>query len=139
MTHSMSNKDDIRVTVFYDGACPFCKNYAAYQKLKTSFTELTLINLREAPPGVMQQLKTLGFNPDLGVVVKTVTNGVEEWLTQSDATWFFAQHTAGVKGVKVWWIVDVLSENKTLSKMFYPLFYMVRTVTVRLLNINTKF
>jgi protein-disulfide isomerase len=44
------------VTVFYDGACPFCSAYVRMVRLRKAAGEVRLIDAREGGPIVMEAL-----------------------------------------------------------------------------------
>lgn len=57
------------VKVFYDGECPFCKNYVKYYRLKDAAGQVELINIREDEPA-FTLLTDKGFDLDEGMVVE---------------------------------------------------------------------
>lgn len=58
----------MRMTIYYDGECPFCSRFARFQKLQHNVEEVRLVDLRNAEPD-RQQLQALGYDLDKGMVL----------------------------------------------------------------------
>lgn len=57
------------ITVFYDGDCPFCRQYVRYIRLQETVGPVRLEDLRQNC-ALQQQLQRQGFNLDEGMVVQ---------------------------------------------------------------------
>ncbi|MCR9276351.1 MAG: DUF393 domain-containing protein [Pseudomonadaceae bacterium] len=62
-----SNRTAIRL--IYDGECPFCRRYVAFVRLNENYA-VELVDAR-AHPGLYQELLSLGFDLDEGMVMET--------------------------------------------------------------------
>ena len=58
------------VTVYYDGACPFCSRYVRLLRLRRTAGKVDLVDLRD-DAGVRRDLQDAGFDPDQGMIVET--------------------------------------------------------------------
>lgn len=81
-----------KISIFYDGDCPLCSNYAKYQELAKVAEEVELRNLREEKEESIHCLLDQGVNPDRGMVVRvTYSRGPETLLfSGKDAVQFLA-------------------------------------------------
>ena len=58
------------VTVYYDGACPFCSRYVRLLRLRRTAGQVDLVDLR-GDAGIRRDLQDAGFDPDQGMIVET--------------------------------------------------------------------
>lgn len=111
-----------KVTILYDGECPFCAAYVKMARLKSLSGEVNLLDARQHPALVAQHASE-GREIDQGMVVEI-----------DGATYF--------GGEAVWAINALLSPSPLMrlvsSKPFlvfiYPAMRAVRNATVRLLG-----
>jgi predicted DCC family thiol-disulfide oxidoreductase YuxK len=117
--------------VYYDGDCPFCRSYVAYQKATTVFDGFTLVDLRKIEPSDLEVLKKQGVNPAEGIIMKIVTGeGDTRWVKKSEATYLFSFFNTNMGSKNLWWLVNFLSSSEKHAKFWYPIFYWIRNLTV---------
>lgn len=58
------------MVVFYDGHCPLCSRYARFQRARELGVKLQVVNLREADPIALQELRDAGLQLEAGVIIK---------------------------------------------------------------------
>lgn len=61
--------NDPRLTVVYDGECPFCSNYVRLMALRRSVGPVALIDARAGGP-LVEDIRQLGYDLDAGMVVR---------------------------------------------------------------------
>jgi predicted DCC family thiol-disulfide oxidoreductase YuxK len=66
--HTKLKTDRMRMTIYFDGECPFCSRFAHFQELQRNVEEVRLINLRDATAD-RRRLESLGFDLDKGMVL----------------------------------------------------------------------
>lgn len=125
-------KENNKITVIYDGDCPFCKNFVMVANLRKSYETLRLINARQTDNEAVQFVRNNGYDLNKGMIVMLE----DKILYGSDAANFIAVHCKeGLVGN----IYRLLLRNKTLAKWIYPIltglrrmyFFIVRKDLIR--------
>ena len=96
-----------RMVIYYDGDCPFCRNYVLYQRLKAQTESLQLVDLRLDVTAQNKMMKQ-GYDLDEGMLV--VDGG--RCFHGANALLYLAENFRGM---------DVLLSRPWLAKMSYPL------------------
>lgn len=122
------------ITIYYDGDCPFCSHYVAYQRLQKTLGNITLVDLRQHPE-CLQGLLASGLNPDQGMVVELEGRRV----AGAEAM----QLLASMSGTSGFWnrINYYLFANHYLALLIYPFLRLGRNLTLLLLGrspLNTQ-
>lgn len=58
----------MRITIYYDGQCPFCRNYILFAAVSRRAANLHLVDLRESREDRLH-FEAQGYNPDEGMIV----------------------------------------------------------------------
>jgi len=115
-----------RLTVIYDGDCPFCSRYVQFCRLRETF-DVELVDAR-AHPDVAAELWSKGYDLDAGMVVQfegRAHHGAEAmWLlsTLSSKSGLWNRSFAAV------------FRNRRLAGILYPVLRAGRNLTLRLLG-----
>lgn len=104
----------MKIELFYDKDCPFCKSYANYIKLKKSH-ELVLFNARQELEKI-EEFKTLGFDINNGFIIRVEKNKIYQ----------------GVYAIE---FLNDLAENK----IFFPNNYFFRNIIYPIIKQFRKF
>lgn len=112
-----------KITLVYDGDCPFCARYAALLRFKKAAGDVTMINAREHPE-VVSELQSKGINIDKGMALTVDdriyhgSDALHQVALMSSRSTLFNQFTAAV------------FKSKVLSKIFYPVLKAARRVAL---------
>ncbi len=120
----------MELKIFYDGDCPFCQQYVKLLRLKSSVTTFELVDLRKATDS-KALFTELGYDLDNGMVAQL--DGVVHYgadaintiaMLSTPSTWFNSANA-------------ILLRNRYTANFFYPLFRMIRWLTLLLLGKKT--
>lgn len=117
--------DQILLSVYYDGDCPFCHNFVSVMRLKQTYN-VRLIDLRDHDDHVAR-FQSLGYNLNHGMIVE-----LNEHIYFADE----AVHILGVlsaPGLRGT-IFRVLFGSARISKLLYPFLKVGRNLTLRILR-----
>ncbi len=112
------------VTIFYDGACPFCTNYAMLLRLRQTAGPVALVDARSGDPRVAAALAR-GIDLDQGFLV--IYGGRD--YTGAEAAHLLALLAEG--GAFFNRIVNLLLRTPERARVFYPLLRAVRNLALR--------
>lgn len=119
----------LEVRVIYDGACPFCDDYARYQKLRAATDRLELVDARSRPE-VLAEHSIAPAELEDGMVV--VSNG--RLHRGADAMHELAQLTE--PPAKPWIrLVAAVSQSRALARLAYPFLRMGRRIALIFLGV----
>lgn len=112
-------KETNKVTIIYDGECPFCTNFVMVANLRKSYESLRLINARQTDNETVQFVRENGYDLNKGMIVMLE----DKILYGSDAANFIAIHCKeGLVGN----LYRQLLRNKILAKWIYPILTRLR-------------
>eukprot|EP01029_Cantina_marsupialis_P018075 TRINITY_DN41123_c1_g1_i1.p1 TRINITY_DN41123_c1_g1~~TRINITY_DN41123_c1_g1_i1.p1 ORF type:complete len:116 (+),score=0.24 TRINITY_DN41123_c1_g1_i1:563-910(+) len=114
----------MKIELYYDKECPFCKSYANYIKLK-KMHELTLLNARENINAI-KKFRNQGFDIDEGFIVKVDDNKIYQG---SNAIVFL--NTIAEKKI-------YFKDNLFFKNFIYPFAKALRKVLLFFLGKKTK-
>lgn len=117
--------------IFYDGKCPFCKNYVAMLRLKAANT-VHLVDARnpQEHKELLQSLVNKGYNLDDGMLVyhnENIFHG-------GDALHYLA--LLSTKSTPFNLITAWLFQSSYRARFLYPLLRAGRNFTLRLLGVS---
>lgn len=113
------------ISIYYDGFCPVCTNYVAFQRIRAEFN-FNLINIRENPV-VAKKYNSQGYNLDTGMLVEIndqIFYGAEAMIMLSSL------QNDSILG-RFW---RYCFKNKRLTKALYPLFLTGRNILLFILR-----
>jgi predicted DCC family thiol-disulfide oxidoreductase YuxK len=116
-----------RLTIIYDGDCPFCSSYVSHVRLRDVVNELQYIDAREGGEVVKEAVRK-GFHLDDGMIV--IIDGVYHY--GADALTALASLTSPIDAFNR--ISAKLLTSPTLSRTIYPFLRFGRNVTLRVLG-----
>lgn len=119
----MNDLTGSKITIYYDGECPFCRSYVDYADLKRRYGQVELIDARHAP-GKTADFLAAGYNLDDGFIVEI--NG--ELRSGGDAMWVI--HSALTPKDKA--IAHIRSRR--FLNFIYPALRVGRNLILRLLG-----
>lgn len=120
----------MELKIFYDGDCPFCQKYVKLLRLKSSVTTLEIVDLRKATDS-KALFTELGYDLDNGMVAQL--DGVAHYgadaintiaMLSTPSTWFNSVNA-------------ILLRNRYSANFFYPIFRMMRWLTLLMLGKKT--
>ena len=113
-----------RAWLLYDGACPFCANYARLLYVREAIGELTLVDARAGGP-LVEEARRLGHDPDAGMALKL--DG--RWRFGSEALRELARHSRrrGLFGRAN----RLLFTPPGAARRWYPLLRLARRLALR--------
>jgi predicted DCC family thiol-disulfide oxidoreductase YuxK len=132
----VSGKRFASVTAFYDGACPLCSAYTAYQRLQQTADKVALVDAREMSMSEMKQLSSAGVDINAGMVVCTEEpNGALHFYSGAAAMKFLSAHDdrRGLRGHAHRWF-----RAQWFTRLAYPVLYQGRRVLLRLLRVPQR-
>ncbi len=116
------------INVFYDGECPFCRNFVKLLRLKETTQTVALHNLRDVPKAV-EWFARQGFDVDEGMIV-TVDQQV---FYGKDAVRILSEMSTESPLFNR--CVRFLLGGERRARYFYPLMVAGRNLTLRILAI----
>ena len=120
----------MKVRVVYDGDCPFCSDYAAYQRLREAGAELELLDARAH----RESLAAMGITAaDLEDGMVVFVDGTRH--DGADAMHALSQLT---RPPRRWWVraVAAITASRPLARAIYPALKLGRRIVLRLLGIE---
>lgn len=119
----------MKVTVIYDGACPFCNEYVRHQRLRAAVDELELVDAR-ANPEVLRAHAIDGKMLEDGMVV--IADGRQHH--GGDAVHLLAMLS---ESPRRWWVhaVAFASRSSPVARLLYPVLRSGRRIALTLLGI----
>lgn len=120
----------MKVRVVYDGDCPFCSDYAAYQRLRVAGGEIELVDAR-AHREALAAMGISGADLEDGMVV--FVDGVRH--DGADAMHALSRIT---QPPARWWVrlVGAVAGSRPLARTIYPALKLGRRIVLRLLGIS---
>jgi predicted DCC family thiol-disulfide oxidoreductase YuxK len=119
----------VKVTIVYDGACPFCSDYVRYQDLKASAQTVELVDAR-ADAQALDRYAIVASDLEDGMVV--IVDGVQYRGAA-------AVHTLSKLSriPRNWWVatVAVASRPLVLSRVLYPVLKLGRRIALTALRV----
>ena len=114
-----------RAWLLYDGACPFCANYARLLDVREAMGELTLVDARAGGP-LAAEARRLGHDPDAGMALK-LDDG--RWRFGGEALRELARHSRrrGFLGMAN----RLLLAPPGAARRWYPLLRLARRLALR--------
>ena len=118
-----------KVSIVYDGGCPFCSDYVRYQDLKASADSVELVDAR-TDAGALARYPIAPADLEDGMVV--IADGV---AYRGDAAVHQLSHLS--RTPRNWWIASVaaLSRSAAVSRLLYPLLQLGRRRALAILRI----
>ena len=113
-----------KVTVVYDGECPFCQRFVAWQKLRDTY-DLELIDARQC-----ENLQALAQGRDLNEGMLVIYDGNHYF--GADAISILAELNGDNNKLRS--AFQKVFRSRPVSKFFYPGFRLIRNTTLRLLG-----
>jgi predicted DCC family thiol-disulfide oxidoreductase YuxK len=120
----------MKVRVVYDGDCPFCSDYAAYQRLREAGGEIELVDARTH----RESLAAMGISgADLEDGMVVFVDGVRH--DGADAMHALSRIT---RPPGRWWVrlVGAAAASRPLARTIYPALKLGRRIVLRLLGIS---
>lgn len=125
------------LTIFYDGDCPFCTNYTAYQKTVKNVGEVKLVNMRNISEAHKNLFADNRLNINSGIIIQVQpVKGTSRFLQGGEALHYLSTLQKPQKSL--WSIVDRLSETPKKAQKIYPTLFKLRLIVLKLLKINPK-
>jgi predicted DCC family thiol-disulfide oxidoreductase YuxK len=119
----------MKVTIVYDGGCPFCSDYVAYQDLKARAETVELVDARSDAQALARYAIDAADLED-GMVV--IVDGVAHRGAA-------AVHALSIlsKTPRNWWVslVAFVSRSALVSRLFYPFLKLGRRIALTALRI----
>ena len=120
----------MKVTIVYDGACPFCSDYVRYQDLKARVESVELVDAREDAAALDRYGINAGELED-GMVV--LVDGVPHVGADAVTT------LSNLSGKPAnWWVALVAwaSRRLEMSRILYPVLKVGRRIALTFLGIE---
>jgi predicted DCC family thiol-disulfide oxidoreductase YuxK len=113
------------IYIFYDGQCPFCKNFVEFLALKEEYT-IKLFNLRDHPK-IVSYFGKMSYDVDEGMIVT-----VNKQIYFADE----AVHIIGIMSKKNFLgkVYRSLFSNQKIAELIYPALKMGRRIVLTLLG-----
>lgn len=118
-----------KLVIYYDGACPFCKNYVRILRIREAIGTIQLINLRDDSQS-KTKLESMGIDLDEGMVANH--NG--KYYHGADCVQFLAL-LSSPSGVFNKMNKAILS-NPTRANVLYPVMRSGRNTLLKLLGVS---
>ena len=119
-----------KINLFYDGECPFCKEYSKYVQLRKKF-DVRIINARDSLNEI-KKFKELGFDINDGMILEFN----DEIYQGADAIKYVDNQLINKKFSDKFYSLFIKSTS--FKKFIYPLIKLVRILTLKILRKNTK-
>jgi predicted DCC family thiol-disulfide oxidoreductase YuxK len=119
----------VKVTIVYDGACPFCSDYVRYQDLRARAEAVELVDAR-ADSQALERYAIIAADLEDGMVV--IVDGVQYRGAAAVHTLSKLSRTP-----RNWWVaaVAVASRPLALSRLLYPVLKLGRRIALTALRI----
>ncbi|MEM8812542.1 MAG: DCC1-like thiol-disulfide oxidoreductase family protein [Pseudomonadota bacterium] len=117
------------IFIFYDGECIFCDNYVKLLRLRQSFDNVELVDLR-IDKDARDHYRSTGLDPDEGMIVKL--NGTEYWGADAvEVLAVYSEYDGFLNSIQ-----KFILSSKTASRLLYPLFRFVRNSTLKVRRVK---
>lgn len=123
---SQDNRSD-RLSIIYDGECPFCANFVKLYAIRKKVAEVELIDAR-LQPGLVQELRSRGMDINEGMVV--IWQGHYYFGAAGMHLLSVLGTEDGIFGV----FNQLLFYNKRIAGLIYPALAAGRRITLSLLR-----
>jgi predicted DCC family thiol-disulfide oxidoreductase YuxK len=119
----------MKITIVYDGACPFCSDYVRYQDLKARAETVELVDARSDPEALARYAIDAADLED-GMVV--IVDGVAH--RGADAVHALSKLSQAPRN---WWVsaVALASRSAVVSRLLYPFLKLGRRIALTALRI----
>lgn len=107
-----------KLTVVYDGECPFCSSYVHMTRLKDAFGTVELVSAREHDHPIIKKLWKDGFDLDDGMAAVVKGKGGDEVYYGADAVNYLT--ITSTKSGFFNRLMKVMFTNKVSIKFAYP-------------------
>ena len=120
-----------KIRIFYDGDCPFCKNYIRFYRLKKNFAEMELCNARlKNYSMIIKDFINKGYDVNKGMIVE-IDNQIY-WGDEAIHILAMISSRSNLFNL----INSFIFRSKLLSKIIYPMLVFGRSVTLKILGIK---
>ena len=116
-----------KAVVIYDGECPFCSRFVAFQQLREALNALQLVDARERPD-LVREFEAAGMPLDQGMAL--VLNG--EVYYGADCLNRLALMSSRNDAFNK--LNAAIFHSPTVSRLLYPILRAGRNLTLRLLG-----
>ena len=116
----------MKLDIYYDGGCPFCKSFVTLSRLKTMY-DVKLHNLRNLPDDV-KLFMDQGYNVEDGMLVRVE----DEIYFGHQAVQIIADLSN--KNKVIGRIYFTIFSNKKFVKFIYPFMRLGRNITLKILG-----
>lgn len=116
-----------KLSIVYDGDCPFCSRYVAYLRLRESVGKVEMVNARQ-DPDVVAALHQGGYSLDEGMIVAyggSVYHGQAAITVLAE----LSQETDLLRRFNAW-----ILRSRFRARAIYPILRFCRNQTLRVLN-----
>lgn len=110
-----------KITIIYDGGCPFCSDFVALSNLRTQGYEVNLLNARDSHNKKVQELSII-YDLDDGMLVLIG----DDVLFGADAAHFLSQSSGG-KTIRGGVYKKLLSNQATLPIVYKVMVFLRKT------------
>ena len=119
----------MKITIVYDGACPFCSDYVRYQDLKARAASVELVDAR-TDRGALARYAIDAADLEDGMVV--IVDGVAH--RGADAVHVLSNLSSPPAN---WWVRAVAraSASATVSRLLYPFLKLGRRIALTFLRV----
>lgn len=120
---------DLKVTIVYDGACPFCSDYVRYQDLKARAETVELVDAR-SDRQALERYAIDAADLEDGMVV--IVDGVAH--RGADAVTALSNLSSPPRN---WWVAAVAraSRSAARSRLLYPVLKLGRRIALTFLRV----
>ncbi len=119
----------MKVTIVYDGGCPFCAEYVRYQDLKARAESIELVDARSDPQALVRlAIDAADLEDGMVVIVDGVAHrGAEAVHALSNLS----------QPPRRWWVAAVAraSRSAARSRLLYPIFKLGRRIALTFLRV----
>ena len=135
---SKAKKKFESLALYYDGDCPVCSKYSAYQALHNVSREVSLKNMRDLEITEVRKIRERGLSPERGLIVIGKKTGAKTQfqLSGRDAFTFLAEQDKG-KGFIPY--IHRLFKSSVLTKIIYPALWLGRYLLLLILGKSASF
>ena len=116
----------MKLSVYYDGECPFCANFVQFSRLRSKF-DVSLFDLRETPEKVSYFVNK-GYDVNQGMVV-VLDDSI---YFGHEAIYMIA--ALSNKNKFIGSVYFFFFSNKKVTKLLYPIMKIVRNFTLLILR-----
>ena len=117
-----------KISIIYDGQCPFCSSYVQLLRIRDSLGTVSLIDARTSPDEVLLEIKAAGLDLDEGMVVKIddrMYSGAEAIHVLASVSTKFGMFNR---------INGFIFRSARLSRLIYPLMRTCRNAALKILG-----